>query len=92
MPIAYIYKYIYLKMIKKRVLINGSMIDDRPSGVGIYALSIIKELLKSTNQNVEFTLITPRNSFVEHLDVRMIFVSSKMKTSNKGKYKNSFLF
>jgi glycosyltransferase involved in cell wall biosynthesis len=79
-------------MIKKRVLINGSMIDDRPSGVGIYALSIVKELLKSTNQNVEFTLITPRNSFVEHLNVRMIFISSKMKTSNKGKWSQVYRF
>ncbi len=72
-------------MIKKRVLINGSMIDDRPTGVGIYTLSIIKELLKSTNQNIEFTLITPKNSFVESLDIRKIYVSTRMKTSNKGK-------
>jgi hypothetical protein len=73
-------------MIKKRVLINGSMIDDKPSGVGIYSIFIIKELLKSSNQNLEFTIITPRNIYVEHLNVKKIFISSKMKTSDKGKW------
>ena len=68
-----------------RVLINGSVLDDKPSGVGIYALSVINEFIKSANQNIDFTLITPRNRFVEHLDIRKIYISSKMKSSEKGK-------
>jgi glycosyltransferase involved in cell wall biosynthesis len=69
-------------MVKKRILINGSMIDDKPSGVGIYSLYVIKHLLKLQDNNIEFTLITPKNNSVSSFKINKIYISSRLKNSS----------
>ena len=69
----------------KRVLINGSMLDDKPTGVGNYIISVVNELIKIDNDKIEFSLITPKNKFAEKLPLKKIYISPLLKASNKGR-------
>jgi glycosyltransferase involved in cell wall biosynthesis len=75
-------------MKQKRLLIgvNGSMLDDQPSGVGVYSFNVINNLsdIYSKNQSPKLTVFTPTPSLLnKNLDI--VKLSVLLQSSKYGK-------
>lgn len=65
---------------------NGSMLDEHPTGVGVYTLNVINHLsaLYQHDRNRKITVFTPTSSFL-HTDVNTIRLPRFLKSSQYGK-------
>jgi glycosyltransferase involved in cell wall biosynthesis len=66
--------------------INGSMLDDQPSGVGVYSFNVINNLsaLYSIDKLKKLTVFTPSTSHLTS-DVDIVKLSLLMQSSRHGK-------
>ncbi|MEO5562135.1 MAG: glycosyltransferase family 1 protein [Chitinophagaceae bacterium] len=66
--------------------INGSMLDDQPSGVGVYSFNVINNLsaLYAIDKLRKLTVFTPTTAFL-HKDISIIKLSMLMQSSRHGK-------
>src|SRR5215471_12570806 len=65
---------------------NGSMLDEHPTGVGIYCLNIINHLsaLYRNDRDKQITVFTPTNNLL-YQNVRTVRLSGLLKSSRYGK-------
>ena len=65
---------------------NGSMLDEHPTGVGIYSVNIINHLsfLYKDEKNRAITVFTPTNTLLNK-DIKTIHLSRLLKSSQYGK-------
>lgn len=54
-----------MEIIKKKVLINGSMIGENPTGVGIVSINVLKLLSKIPNRNFDVMVFTSAKLDIE---------------------------
>lgn len=80
--------------------INASMLDERPTGVGIYTYNIINKLsiLYKKEDQSELTVFTPYRNFFRE-DIKIIKISDLLQSSKYGKlaalcrfFWNTFLY
>ncbi len=71
---------------KIKIALNASMLDNSPTGVGIYTFNIINSLAKlNWNNNYEkFTVFTPTSSFLNE-DIEVSKLPNLMLSSQYGK-------
>ncbi len=71
---------------KFSIAMNGSMLDEHPTGVGVYSINLINNLsqLYLNDQLQKLTVFTPTNSFLNKY-VQTIKVPSLVKSSRYGK-------
>lgn len=65
---------------------NGSMLDEHPTGVGIYSINIINQLsdLYKAEQKSDFTVFTPTKTFLQD-NVNTIRIPGILKSSKYGR-------
>lgn len=65
---------------------NGSMLDDQPTGVGVYSFNIINSLsnLYSKENSVPLTVFSPTHSYLNK-NIRLIKLSAFLQASRFGK-------
>ena len=71
---------------KFSIAMNGSMLDEHPTGVGVYSINLINNLsqLYLNDQLQKLTVFTPTNSFLNKY-VQTIKIPSLVKSSRYGK-------
>ncbi len=71
---------------KIKIALNASMLDNSPTGVGIYTYNIINSLAKLNwkNEYEKFTVFTPTLSFLEN-KINVFKLSNLMLSSQYGK-------
>lgn len=69
------------------IAINGSMLDDHPTGVGVYTINIINNLsrLYHDNKSRKLTVFTAARQLLDD-DIETISISSFVKSSTYGKF------
>src|SRR5688572_6459778 len=71
---------------EKNIALNGSMLDDHPTGVGVYSFNVINQLtdLYALEQNKQLTVFTPTKSYLNK-KLKIVPLTSLMKSSKHGK-------